>query len=102
MDNKIIRNVRRRAQRFGRVQGVDLEIFYFGVVLKLKSFLTFTGGNANVVLPDARPMVKLIGNMHGNEPTGMLRNQNRSQQAIGLLNQDFQKLKCTPTFLFHL
>ena len=33
----------------------------------------FTGGDANIVLPDARPMVKLIGNMHGNEPTGMLR-----------------------------
>lgn len=28
------------------------------------------GGNANRVLPGPRPMVKLVGNMHGNEPVG--------------------------------
>ena len=28
------------------------------------------GGNTNQILPGARPMVKLVGNMHGNEPVG--------------------------------
>ena len=91
-DNKINRNVRRHAQRFGRVQGVDLELFFFGVVLKLKSFLlTFTGGNANVVLPDARPMVKLIGNMHRNEFMGMLKNQNRIPASYQAFEPRLQK-----------